>query len=70
MVPPLIWTEVAVAARILGALEISMTPPFSNNHFMSGANGVLIEHAVRILRFFVAPICPPVGVSLVQKYPT
>ena len=70
IVPPFTCTDVAVARIIVVARAMSRTPPFVVSQFMHAWASAVTDTAVRILRFFVAPIWPPVGVSDVQKYPT
>ena len=48
----------------------SITPARVSNHSIKGSVGTETLIAVNILKFLVAPIWAPVGVSLVQKYPT
>jgi hypothetical protein len=70
IVPPLIWTDAAVTTTACVAVDTSITPPRVSSHDIRAVAGDAILIAVNILKFFVAPICAPVGVSLVQKYPT
>ena len=46
-----------------------MTFALSNSHLEMPTGLVDVLIAVKILKFFVMPMLPPVGVSDVQKYP-
>ena len=66
--PPFIYTGTYVARRVSVSISGGKTDADGlRSQFMKACFSDAVEIAVKILRFLVIPMDPPVGVSLVQK---